>query len=59
LRHAHATLRPAGCLAIWAVAPDPALEKLMTQAGFRVEAQRCRSHVRSGSWHTLFLGRLK
>ena len=59
LRHARAALRPAGCLALWSVAPDPAFERLMTQAGFSVEVQRCRSHVRSGSWHTLFLGRLK
>jgi len=59
LHNARAALRPAGCLAFWSVAPDPAFEKLMTQAGFSVEVQRCRSHVRSGSWHTLFLGRLK
>lgn len=56
LHDARAALRPAGCLAFWSVAPDPAFERLMTQAGFVVEVQRCRSH---GSWHTLFLGRLK
>ena len=59
LHNAQAALRPSGCLAVWSVAPDPAFEKLMTQAGFRVEVRRCRSHVKSGSWHTLFLGRLK
>jgi spermidine synthase len=59
LRNARAALRPAGCLAFWSVAPDPAFEKLMAQAGFSVEVRRCRSHGRSGNWHTLFLGRLK
>lgn len=59
LHNARAALRPSGCLAVWSVAPDPAFEKLMTQAGFRVEVRRCRSHVKSGSWHTLFLGRLQ
>jgi spermidine synthase len=57
LHHARAALRPMGCAAFWSVAPDPAFERLMTQAGFRVEVQRCRSHVSSGRWHTLFLGR--
>jgi spermidine synthase len=59
LRSARTALRPGGCLALWSVAPDPAFEKLMTQAGFRVEVQRCRSHMSSGRWHTLFLGRVK
>jgi spermidine synthase len=57
LRNARAALRPAGCLALWSVAPDPAFERLMAQAGFRVEVERCRSHVSSGRWHTLFIGR--
>ena len=59
LHNARAALRPAGCLAVWSAAPDPAFERLMTQAGFAVEVQRCRSRGRSGSWHTLFLGWLK
>ena len=59
LRHARAALRPAGCLAVWSVARDPAFEQLMTRAGFAVEVLRCRSHASSGRWHTLFLGRLK
>jgi spermidine synthase len=59
LRNARAALRPAGCLAFWSVATDPAFEKLMAQAGFAVEVRRCRSHGRTGNWHTLFLGRLK
>jgi spermidine synthase len=57
LRSARAALRPGGCLAVWSVAPDPAFQKLMAQAGFRVEVQRSRSHGSSGRWHTLFLGR--
>jgi spermidine synthase len=59
LRNARAALRPGGCLAVWSVAPDPAFERRMAQAGFRVEVQRCRSHLSSGRWHTLFLGRVK
>ena len=59
LHNARAALRPAGCLAVWSAAPDPAFERLMTQAGFRVEVQRCRSRGSSGRWHTLFVGRLK
>jgi spermidine synthase len=57
LRNARAALRPAGCLAIWSVAPDPDFEKLMARSGFRVEARRSRSHGSSGRWHTLLLGR--
>lgn len=59
LRHARAALRPAGCLAVWSVAPDQAFQKRLEQAGFRVEVQRCRSHGSSGRWHTLFLARLQ
>jgi spermidine synthase len=59
LRDVRAALRASGCVAVWSVAPDPAFERRMTQAGFRVEVQRCRSHVSSGRWHTLFLGRVK
>ena len=59
LKNARAALRPAGCLAVWSVAPDPAFERLMAQAGFTVEARRSRSHGSSGRWHTLLLGRLK
>jgi spermidine synthase len=57
LRDVRTALRPAGCVAIWSVAPDKAFEKLMTQAGFVVEVQRCRAHGNSGRWHTIFLGR--
>ena len=59
LRNARAALRSGGCLALWSVAPDLAFERLMVQAGFRVEVERSRSHVNSGRWHTLYLGWLK
>jgi spermidine synthase len=59
LRDAHAALRPEGCVAFWSVAPDAAFERLMTQAGFGVEVQRCRAHGSAGRWHTIFLGRRK
>ena len=59
LKDARAALRPAGCLACWSVAPDAGFERRMATAGFMVEVRRARSHVNSGRWHTLFLGRLK
>jgi spermidine synthase len=59
LRLARAALRPAGCAAFWSAAPDPAFQRRMTRAGFRVEVERCRAHSDSGGWHTLFLGRVK
>ena len=59
LRHARAALRPGGCVAFWSAAPDTAFQRRLEQAGFHVEVQRCRSHGKSGRWHTLFLGRLQ
>jgi spermidine synthase len=58
LRRTRAALRSGGCMAVWSVAPDPAFERRMREAGFRVDARRCRSHGNSGRWHTLFLGRV-
>jgi spermidine synthase len=59
LQLARAALRPGGCLALWSAAPDPAFERLMAAAGFTVSVERCRSHGKSGRWHTLFLGMVK
>jgi spermidine synthase len=59
LRLALRALRPAGCVAFWSAAPDPAFERRMIHAGFTVDVERCRSHRNSGSRHTLFLGRAK
>jgi len=59
LRLARIALRPAGCLAFWSAAPDPAFKVLMTRAGFIVDVQGCRSRSNSGCRHTLFLGRVK
>ena len=53
-----AALLPGGCVAVWSAAPDPAFERLMGRAGFEVDVQRCRPHVNSGGWHTLFIGRM-
>ncbi len=57
LRASRAALRPNGCLAVWSVAPDPAFESRMGDAGFVVELRTCRSRQKSGRRHTLFLGR--
>lgn len=59
LQLTRAALRPLGCVCFWSAAPNPAFAKLMARAGFMVDVQRCRSHLNSGGWHTLFLGRVK
>ena len=58
LQRARTALRPAGCVAFWSAAPDPAFERLMTRAGFTVAVERCRSRPNAGARHTLFLGRI-
>jgi spermidine synthase len=57
LRLIFAALRPGGCAAIWSATPDAAFEKALARAGFAATAHRCRAHVDSGPWHTVFLGR--
>jgi spermidine synthase len=57
LQMVRGALRPAGCLALWSAAPDPAFEKLMTRAGFTVDVRGCRGRGGSGSRHIIFLGR--
>jgi spermidine synthase len=59
LQLARAALRPAGCVAIWSAAPDPAFQKLMIRAGFTVDVRDCRSRANGGGRHTIFLGRVK
>jgi spermidine synthase len=58
LQLARTALRPAGCVAFWSAAPDPAFERRMLHAGFTVNVERSRSHLNSGARHTLFLGRV-
>lgn len=58
LKSIRAALRPGGCVAFWSAAPDPALEKLLTRAGFVVDVETCRSRPNSGRRHTIFLGRV-
>jgi hypothetical protein len=50
-------LKPGGCAAYWSAAPNAPFQKLFARAGFTVEVHRCRAHMNSGRWHTLFLGR--
>ena len=59
LQSARKALRPAGCVAFWSAAPDPAFERRLIHAGFAVDVERCRAHANSGARHTLFLGRVK
>ena len=58
LQATRTALRPGGCVAFWAVAPDPAFEKSMARAGFTATIERCRAHPGSGASHTIFIGRL-
>jgi spermidine synthase len=51
-------LKARGCVAVWSAVPDPAFERLLARAGFRVQVERCRSHSTSGGWHTIFVGRV-
>jgi spermidine synthase len=59
LQLARIALRPAGCLAFWSAAPDPAFERRMIRAGFTVDVRRSQARANSGARHTLFLGRVK
>ena len=52
-------LRPGGVVGYWSASADPAFARLMNNAGFDVEMQKCRAHATSGGWHTLFIGRVK
>jgi spermidine synthase len=49
-------LRDGGCLALWSVAPNPSFVGLMSDAGFRVKVDHCRSRGTAGRRHTLFIG---
>jgi spermidine synthase len=57
LRLTRRALKPEGSVAFWSAVPDTAFEKLLARAGFTVEVHRCRAHIDSGGWRTLFLGR--
>jgi spermidine synthase len=54
---ARRALRAGGCLAVWSAGADPIFADRMRASGFTVSTQRCRAHLSSGSWHTLFIGR--
>ena len=56
LQLVRAALRPAGCVAFWSAAPDPAFQKQMARAGFQVDVQVCRSRPNSGGRHIIFVG---
>jgi spermidine synthase len=56
LRLIYAALRPGGCAAFWSATSDATFEKTLARAGFAVAVHRCRAHVGSGPWHTVFVG---
>jgi spermidine synthase len=56
LRLIYAALRPGGCAAFWSATPDAGFEKALARAGFAATTHRCRAHVGSGPWHTVFVG---
>jgi spermidine synthase len=49
------SLRPGGCAAFWSAGPDRAFEKLLAQAGFRVEIDKTRARKHGGRRHLIFL----
>jgi spermidine synthase len=57
LQRIRAALRTGGCVAFWSAAPDPAFEKLLARAGFRVDVEACRARGNSGRRHTIISGR--
>ncbi len=59
LRQTLAALRPGGCAAFWAAAPDPGFARLMERAGFAVELHHSRARANAGATHTIFLGRAR
>jgi spermidine synthase len=58
LAAAKAALKPAGILAIWSAAPDPAFRRRLAEAGFKVEevTTRARSNGK-GARHTIWFAR--
>lgn len=56
LRAVREALRPEGCVAFWAAAPDDPFKAAMAMAGFRVETRVVRAHPNGGRKHTIFLG---
>jgi spermidine synthase len=57
LREAHKALTLGGVLAVWSAAPDPAFEKRLRAAGYRVEDHRVRANGRNtGPRHVIWLG---
>ena len=56
---ARRALRPGGMLAIWSSGENPKFDKLLGQAGFRVEKIRTRANgVRGGARHIIWLASL-
>jgi spermidine synthase len=53
LANAHAALRPGGVFALWSEEPNPAFEKHLGRAGFRVRTER---PGHGGRRHVVYLG---
>jgi spermidine synthase len=54
-RHA---LRPRGVLAVWSASPEPAFERALARAGFRVRTETVRARAGAkGPRHSVFLAR--
>ena len=60
LRAAKAALAPAGVLAIWSAAPDPAFSRRLEKAGFAVEEVEVRARPNNkGPRHTIWFARAR
>lgn len=57
LAAAYSALRPAGVLAVWSAAADPAFTRRLRQSGFTVDEVGVRARDTRGSRHTIWLAR--
>lgn len=57
LAAAFAALRPAGVLAVWSAAADPAFTRRLRRAGFTVDEIGVRARGARGGRHTIWFGR--
>lgn len=57
LMQVHGALKGRGVVAYWSAQDDPIFAKRMSRSGFKVDTHKVRSHISSGSIHTLLVGR--
>ena len=56
LAAARTALTPGGVLAVWSAKDDRRFQQRMREAGFKVEVERVRGHLKKGPRHVIFVG---